>query len=123
MTQNPQFEIPSALRDLAERNVEQAHNAYAQFMDASRRAQEMVVKSSEVMTAGARDVQARAMRYTAENMEASFAFARDIARARDFKEALELQQAFARRQMEVYTAQAQELTRLMSAAAEKARPR
>jgi phasin len=123
MAQNPQFEIPAPVRDLAERNVEQAHQAYAQFMDAARKAQEMVAHSSEMMTTSARDVQDRAMRYTAANMEASFAFARDLARVRDLKEAFELQQSFAKKQMEAYATQAQELTRLMAAAAEKSRSR
>ena len=123
MAQNQQFEIPGALRDIAERNVDQAQQAYSQFLDVTRKAQDMVARSSAAMTAGMRDVQERALRYTADNMEASFAFARDLARVRDITEALELQQSFARKQMETYTSQAQELSRLMASAAEKARPR
>ena len=34
MAQTPPFEIPQQLRELAERNVEQARAAYGQFMDA-----------------------------------------------------------------------------------------
>ena len=34
MAQTPPFEIPQQLRELAERNVEQARTAYGQFMDA-----------------------------------------------------------------------------------------
>jgi hypothetical protein len=34
MPQNQPFEIPQQLRELAERNVEQARTAYGQLMDA-----------------------------------------------------------------------------------------
>lgn len=123
MTQNPAFEIPSAMRDMAERNVEQARNAYGQFLEAARQAQELVSRSSEAMTAGVREVNEAAMRFTAQNMDASFTFARDLAQARDLKEALEMQQTFAQRQMDTYAQQAQELTRLMADAAQRAQPK
>jgi hypothetical protein len=34
MAENQPFELPKQLRELAEKNVEQARAAYAQFMDA-----------------------------------------------------------------------------------------
>ena len=36
MYDKPQFEFPEAVRELAERNVEQARSAYNQFMDMAR---------------------------------------------------------------------------------------
>ncbi|MEZ5775084.1 MAG: phasin family protein [Hyphomicrobiaceae bacterium] len=123
MSDAPQFEIPPAIRELAERNVEQARSAYSQFIDAATKAQDVVSRSSDAMTTGVRELQDKAMQYTASNMEASFSFARDLARARDLKEALDLQQAYARRQMEIFAEQAQELTRLMTSTAERARPK
>jgi hypothetical protein len=38
MPQNQPFEIPQQLRELAERNVEQARTAYGQLMDAMAQA-------------------------------------------------------------------------------------
>ena len=38
MAENQPFEMPKQLRELAEKNVEQAHTAYAQFMDAMTQA-------------------------------------------------------------------------------------
>ena len=36
MYDKPQFEIPEAVRELAERNVDQARTAYNQFMEMAR---------------------------------------------------------------------------------------
>jgi hypothetical protein len=38
MAQNKPFELPQQLRELAEKNIEQARAAYAQFMDAMTQA-------------------------------------------------------------------------------------
>ena len=120
MTDKPAMEIPAAMREMAERNVEQARSAYTQFMDMARQAQDMVAKSSDAMATSAKEVQARALRYAQENMDSSFAFASDLARARDLQEFLEIQQRYAQKQAMTYTQQAQELGRLMADAAQMA---
>ncbi len=123
MPDAPRFEIPEAVRDLAERNMEQARTAYSQFMDVTRKAQEMMTKSSMSMATGMREMQERSLRYTQHNLDASFNFASELARARDPKEAMEIQAKFARQQMESYQEQAQELSRLMANTAQKAQPK
>ena len=120
MTDKPTMEIPAAMREMAERNVEQARSAYTQFMDMARQAQDMVAKSSDAMATSAKEVQARALRYAQENMDSSFAFASDLARARDLQEFLQIQQRYAQKQAMTYTQQAQELGRLMADAAQMA---
>ena len=123
MYEKPQFEIPEQVRELAERNVEQARAAYTQFMDMARQAQNMVSKSQGVMTQSALDIQSRAMRYAEQNIDASFSFASDLARARDLREYLEVQQRWAQQQMQAYAQQAQDLGRMMAEAAQKAQPK
>ena len=123
MYEKPQFEIPETMRELAERNVEQARAAYTQFMDMARQAQNMVSKSQGAMTQGALDIQSRAMRYSEQIIDASFAFASDLARARDLREYIEIQQRWAQQQMQSYAQQAQELGRMMAEAAQKAQPK
>lgn len=117
------FEIPEAVRDLAERNVDQARSAFGQFMDMARQAQEMMVRSQGAMAAGALEVQSRALRMAEENIEAGFKFATDLSRARDMNQLLEVQQRHVQQQMQAYATQAQELGRLMADAAEKAKPK
>lgn len=123
MSQPPNFEIPPGMRGLAETSVEQSRQAYNQFSDAVRRAQDLMARSSDAMATSARGIHERAMQYTAQNMEANFAFARELARARDFQEVLAMQQSFAQRQMMTYGLQAQELTRLLAEAAARAQPK
>jgi phasin len=123
MAETPPFEIPPQMRELAEKNVEQARQAYGQFMDMARKAQDMMARSSGAMADSAREAQGKALRYAQDNLDASFNFATDLARARDLKEAMEIQSRYAERQMRTYAEQAQELGRLVADAAQKIQPR
>lgn len=109
-----QFEIPDTVREMAERNVEQARAAYVQFVDMAREAQDAVSKSSEAMAKTARDIQVQALRFAEQNIDASFQFAADLARARDLKEYMEVQTRYAQRQMKTYSEQAQDLGRMLA---------
>ena len=122
MSNTPHFEIPAAVRDMAERNVEQARAAYTQLMDMAQQAQETVVKSSGMsgmMSGGAFEIQMRTMRFAQENINASFALASELARARDLKDYLEIQSRFTQKQIKSYTEQSQELGRLVAEFAQK----
>jgi phasin len=120
MARAPQFEFPTQMRELAERNVEQVRAACGQFMDAARKANDMIgtMLPDNPMTAGMRQVQERTMRFTQQNMDASFSLASELAKAKDFKEMLEVQSRHAQLQMVAYATQAQELGRLMTDAAQ-----
>jgi phasin len=119
MADLPQFEIPEAMRDMAERNVEQARSAYNQFLDMARQSQDLVSKSSDTMAQSAREIQAKAMRYAEQNMEANFAFVGDLAKARDLRDYMDIQSRHAQRQMQIYSEQAQELGRMIADVAQK----
>lgn len=123
MSDTPPFEIPQQVRELAEKNVEQARQAYAQYMDMARKATEMLTRSTGAMADSTREVQGKAMRYAQDNLEASFSFAAELAKARDLKEAMEIQARYAQRQMRSYSEQSQDLGRLMAEAAQKMQPR
>lgn len=120
MYDKPGMDIPDSVRQMAEKNVDQAKAAYSQFLDMARKAQDMASQSSGAMTRAAMDVQGEVMRYTQQNIEAGFQAAADLARARDMKEFFEIQSRHAQRQMQTYAQQAQELGRLMTQAAQKA---
>jgi len=123
MIDKPTLEIPQAVRDMAEKNIDQARGAYSQFLQMAQKAQGMMAQSSGAMADTAREVQQRSMRFAEENIEQSFRFASDLARARDVKEYLEIQTRYAQRQMQTYTEQARELGELMTEAAKKAQPK
>jgi phasin len=122
MQYNPDFEIPAPVREIATKSVEQAKDAYGRFADAARQAQDMITKSTEVFTVGAKELQEKALSYAEANTRAGFEAASRLVKARDVKEILEIQTQYARAQMETYAQQAQELSRVMTAAAQKAQP-
>jgi hypothetical protein len=119
MYDTPQFEIPSAVRELAERNVVQVRQSYEQVANLIRKAQEAAVKSQGAMAQGAVEIQAKSLEFAQANVMANFTFAAELARARDLKEYLEVQSRYAQSQLEAYAKQSQEITRLMNEAAHK----
>jgi phasin len=118
MAQNQPFEIPQQLRELAERNVEQARTAYGQFMDAMVKASGMWLAAlpSNDMTSGFKVVQERATRFAKQNAEACFELAAELANAKDIQDVLAIQSRYAQTQMQAYALQAQEIGRLMAEA-------
>lgn len=117
MADMPRMEVPEAVREMAEKNIEQARQAYAQVLDMTRKSQEMMMKSSGVMSDGMLELQTKIMRFTEENLDAGFKLATELMRAKDMKDYFDIQGRHAQRQMLVYAQQAQELGQLVSAAA------
>ena len=124
MAQNP-IEIPQQLREMAEKNVEQARGAYTQFMDAMTQAMGMWMNAmpQNEMTSGFKVVQERAISFGKQNAEAGLAFASELANAKDFRDVLAIQSRYAQTQMQNYALQAQELGRLMAEAAQNTQPK
>jgi phasin len=120
MPRAAQFEFPVQIRELAERNVEQARAACGQFMDAARKAQHMMgtMLPENSLTAGMKQLQERTMRFTQQNMDASFSLVSELAKAKDFPEMLEIQSRHSQLQMAAFSTQAQELGQLMADAAQ-----
>lgn len=120
MAEIPKMDIPDAVRQAAEKNIEQSRQAYSQLLDMMRKSQEQLTRSSEAMTEATLDLQAKMLRFTEENLDAGFKLAAELARARDMKDYFDIQGRHAQRQMQVYMLQAQELGRLMTESAQKA---
>jgi hypothetical protein len=125
MAQTPTFEIPQQLRELAEKNVEQARTAYGQFMDAMAQASGlwMGAMPANQMTSGFKVVQERAVRFAKQNAEACFQLASELANAKDVQDVIAIQSRYAQTQMQAYALQAQELSRLMVEAAQTMQPK
>ena len=92
MVEQQEFQIPQQLRELAEKNVEQARVAYGQFLDGMAEAvRAWSTVPSAVMTSGFKVVQERAIQFAKENAEAGFALASELAKAKDLQDVLRLQ--------------------------------
>ena len=113
------------MRDLAEKNVEQAQAAFRQFSDAMTQAMGMWTKAMPAndVTAGFAAVQERSVSFAKENAEASLALATDLAKAKTAQDIMSLQSRYAQTQMQAYAQQTQELGRLMTAAMQGMAPK
>jgi len=121
MTGQNKADGASDMRELAVKNIDQARAAYTQLLDAARQAQEMwkkLIPSNPVLQ-GLGDVQDRALTFAQQNLDAGFAMASELTKATDLADALQIQSRHAQLQMHAYSLQAQELAKLVSAAAQK----
>jgi len=113
MADKQMFEIPPEMRDLAEKNVEQARVAYGQFMEFMSQA--MNAWSSAGPEGGNfKALQERAIAFAKENAERSFSLASDLAKAKDMQEVVTLQSRYVQTQMQTFGIQAQQLSWLMA---------
>jgi hypothetical protein len=117
MSENNQPEIPQAMRDLIVKNIDEARSAYGQLLDAARKAQE-AIRAFVPPVAGQvlNDVQEKALKFTRQNVDASFALASDLTKATDLAEVLHVQSKQAQLQMHAYALQAKELTDMVNGA-------
>ena len=124
VTQNP-FEMPPQMRELAEKNVQQARQSISQFMEGMTQAMGMWSAGipANAMTSGFKIVQDQAVRFAKQNAEAAAALAADIVKAKDFQEVMSLQSRYAQTQMQSYSLQTQELGRLMTEALQGMKPK
>jgi hypothetical protein len=114
MADKSAFDIPPQIREMAEKNVEQARAAYGQFMDFLTQAMNAWQSAPGAQTIGFKAVQDKAIAFAKENAERSFGLASDLARANDVQEVLTLQSRYAQTQIQTFGLQAQQLAWLMT---------
>jgi hypothetical protein len=119
MSVNQPFQFPQELREITERNVEQARAAYGQFMDAMRQGAGiwMAAMPSNDLTLSYKVVQEHTTRFAKQNTDACFALVRELANAKDIQDVLGIQSRYAQIQMQTYASQAQEFGRLITGVA------
>src|SRR6516164_2827011 len=119
MAENP-FEIPQQMRYLAEQNIKQAHAAYEQLTDFVTKAVGAWMGAiPSPMAAGFKDFQDRAAEIAKKNADSAFALVEKMTKAQNFQEILTLQTQFAQDQMKAFTAQTQELHKLIGETVQK----
>jgi phasin len=108
----PNFEIPAAFREMAEKSVSQARDAYGKLKTAAEETTGLVEETFENARDGAIAFSVKAIDAAKSNSNASFALVRDLFGAKTMSEVVELQSAFARKQFEAMTEQMKELQAL-----------
>jgi len=88
----PKLEIPSELRNMAERTMEQSEKAFDMFFQAAN-------KSMAPFSHPGTEVSKKALSIAEQNMRSAFDHARKLARAADFQEVMQIQSEFLKSQM------------------------
>jgi phasin len=110
----PRFEIPADMRALAEKNVEQAKQAFDIFISAAQHAVSTVENQAATMQAGAKEVGELAMGFAERNITSSFEFAQRLLQAKDPKDIMALHADYVNSQIAALTEQGRELGERMA---------
>lgn len=111
------FEIPSELRDFAEKSVDQARTAVGTLMSNALKATDQVQSSSQTFQSTLQAAVAKGFDHAQTNANATFDFAQKLVRTKDLREAFELQSEFIRSQFATLQAQAKDFGTLTQTAA------
>ncbi len=115
--QRTPFDIPDQMRQAADKSVEQAKQAFDQFMEATQKAVAKAEGTVKSVRDGAAEVNRQTMAFIEENLAASFDLAQNLVRARTVEEVAALQQEFLRRQMAAAAEQGKSLGTMVQKAA------
>ncbi len=108
----PKLEVPTELRDLAEKTIEQAEKAFQMFFDAAG-------KSIGAVPGPAADISKQALSLTEQNMKSAFEHARKLVHATELEEAMRIQSEFLRTQFSNAGEHMRTITSSMMSAATK----
>ena len=103
------YEVPSEMREFAEKSVDQARKAFGGFIGAAEKAVTTFEGSASSMQSNASDLTRKSFGYAEQNISAAFDLAQKLVRAKDMQEAMALQAEFARSQLQVIQEQLKEV--------------
>lgn len=105
-------EIPSKVRDFADKSVEQARSAVGTLLEAARKASETIQSTTKTGETPEGQAVARGFGFAQQNISAIFDFAQQLVRAPDLKEAVKMQSEFVQSQASTMEKQVEELRNL-----------
>ena len=88
----PKLEVPTGLREMAEKMIEQAEKAFGMFLDAAN-------KSIASIPHPTTEMSRKALSLTEQNMKAGFDHAKKVVQATDLQEAARIQSEFLKNQI------------------------
>jgi phasin len=119
----PKFEISTAFREMAEKSVSQAKEAYDRFRSAAEEATDVLEGTYANASKGVSEYGQRVIEAARQNTNAAFDFATKLINVKSLSEAVELSTAHTRKQYEAVATQTQELAAIaQKTAAETVEP-
>lgn len=105
---DPIYQVPTEVRDFAEKSVEQARKAFDGFAGAAHKALSSTTELP-IVPPGAKDVTSKAFSFAEANVNAAFDLAQKLVKAKDPQEVFQLQADFVKSQFEAIQEQTKEL--------------
>jgi phasin len=102
-------EIPESMRDLMKMSIEQAKRAFDTFASTSEKTWKSLETGSQSARTGLTALNAKVAEITRNNAEANFALALKLTETKDLNQAFDLQTQHARKQMEAFVHQLEEI--------------
>jgi phasin len=115
------FEVPTEMREFAEKSVDQARKAFDGFMTAAQKASSQLQGTAETARASAEDASKKALSYAEGNVTAAFELAQKMVRAKDVNEIMSVQAEYLKNQMASLQTQMKDLGAAVQKAATKAK--
>ena len=106
------LEVPGAVRDFAEQGVNQARENYAKMREAAESANGTMEAVFASATKGATEYGAKLVEIARTNTNSAFDLTSELLTMKSLPQAFELFTSYARKQMEVLTAQSKDLAEL-----------
>lgn len=105
---SPPFEVPVAMRELAETSVKRARETYDTCKSAAEEATASMENAFTAFNRGTAELQTRSLQSARQHVDAGFALAEKMLAAKSLSEVVELQGAFARSRMDSLADQARD---------------
>jgi phasin len=106
----PKFEIPSAFREFAEKGIATAKENYDKMKSSAEDATDLLEETYSTASKGCSGYGLKVIETTRVNSNAAFDLLGELLTVKSYAEMVELSTAFMRKQFDVMTAQAKELT-------------
>jgi phasin len=115
----PTVEVPKIMRELAEKSVVQAKDAYAKFKSAAEETTDMLEDTYTMATKGASEFNLKALEALRVNVNSAFDYTSQLLASKNLAEAVELSSSHVRKQFETLSAQAKDLATIAQKVATK----
>jgi phasin len=113
---NLNLEIPTEVREFAEKSVDQARKAFDSYVAAAQKATAQSEAAASTLASSAKDLNSKAIGFVETNVKAAFDLAEKLVQAKDPKEFLAIQSEYLKGQL----ASVQEQAKALGEAVKKA---
>ncbi len=102
------FEVPKEFREFADKSVDQARNAFGNFLSSAAKTSEQLQSTSTTVQSTLHAAVLKGLDHAHTNANATFDFAQKLSRSKDLREAFEIQSEFVKSQFAALQAQAKD---------------